>query len=99
MCGTNDDTIQQRLLTKLGLIYKKSLEMAQNLEATRQDMRELHPTTSSSNVINKVTQAEPETKSQRKLDTSCYHCGNLNTSQPAACSKKQFATSVAKWVT
>ena len=48
VCGINDDAIQRRLLTEPGLTYKKSLEIAQNLEATSQNMRELHPTTTSS---------------------------------------------------
>ena len=59
VCGINNDTIQRRLLTEPGLTYKKSLEIAQNLEATSQNMRELHPTTTSSkreatSEINKV---------------------------------------------
>lgn len=80
VCGINDDTIQRRLLTEPGLTYKKSLEIAQNLEATSQNMRELHFTSSSkpkeaNNEINKVAQAKSEPKPQGKPDSHCYRCG------------------------
>ena len=61
VCGINNDAIQWRLLTELGSTYKKSLEIAQNLKATSQNMKELHPATSSSkketsnSEINKVS--------------------------------------------
>ena len=83
--------------------------MAQNLEATSQNMRELHPTgtTSSSkqeasnNEIHKfqVAQAKPETKPQRKQTRLVIIVENLDTNQPAAISKKQLATSVVRWAT
>ena len=80
VCGISDDAIQRRLLTEPGLTYKKSLEIAQNLEATSQNMRELHSTSSSkkeaSSEVNKVIQAgKPESKPQGKSDTPCYRCG------------------------
>ena len=70
VCGINDDTIQQRLLTEPGLTYKKSLQIAQHLKATSQNMRELHSTTEADNntEINKVAQAKPESKPQGKPD-------------------------------
>ena len=80
VCGISDDAIQRRLLTEPGLTYKKSLEIAQNLEATSQNMRELHSASSSkkeaSSEVNKVIQAgKPESKPQGKSDTPCYRCG------------------------
>ena len=45
VCGINDDAIQRRLLAEPVLTFKKSLEIAQGLEATARHMRELHPFT------------------------------------------------------
>ena len=80
VCGISDDAIQQRLLTEPGLTSKKSLKIAQNLEATSQNMRELHSASSSkkeaSSKVHKVVQAgKPESKPQGKSDTLCYCCG------------------------
>ena len=41
--GINDDTMQRCLLAEPGLTFKKSLEIAQGLEATARHMCDLHP--------------------------------------------------------
>ena len=43
VCGINDDAMQRRLLAEPGLMFKKSLEIAQSLKATVRHMCELHP--------------------------------------------------------
>ena len=94
VCGINGDAIQRHLLTEPGFTYKKSLEIAQNLEVISQNMRELHPATSSSkketikSKINKVAQAKPVTKPQGKPDMPCYHCGKPG-HKPISCHFKE----------
>ena len=91
--GIRDDAIQRRLLTEPGLTYKKSLDIAQNLEATSQNIRELHSASSSkkeaSSKVNKVVQAgKPESKPQGKSNMPCYRCGKPG-HQSASCRFKE----------
>ena len=98
VCGINDDAIQRHLLTELGLTFKKSLEIAQSLEATARHMRELHPaaagsskreTNTSSKEINKLTQQNP---TQSKSEATCCHCGKPG-QKPANCCYKEATLS------
>ena len=43
VCGINDDTIQRRLFAESGLMFKKSLKIAQSVETTACYLRKLHP--------------------------------------------------------
>ena len=94
VCGINDDAIQRRLLAEPGLTFKKSLEIAQSLEATAHHMRKLHPaaagsskreTSTSSNEINKLTQQNP---TPTKSEATCCRCGKPG-HKPANCRYKE----------
>ena len=95
VCEINDDAIQRRLLAEPGLTFKKSLEIAQSLEATARHMRELHPaaaslsskreTSTSSSEINKLTQNKP---TQSKSEATCYRCGKSG-HKPVTCHYKE----------
>ena len=83
VCGINDSAIQRCLLAEPGLTFKKSLEIAQSLEATARHIHELHPTAAvsskretntSNNEINKLTQQNP---TQSKWEATCCCCGKL----------------------
>ena len=78
-----------------GLTFKKSLEIAQSLEATARHMRKLHPaaaslsskreTSTSSSETNKLTQQKP---TQSKAEATCCRCGKSG-HKPANCHYKE----------
>ena len=92
--GNNDDAIQRRLLAEPILTFKKSLKIAQSLEATAHHMHELHPAaagsskrekSTNSNEINKLTQ---QNTTQSKSEATCCCCGKQG-HKPANCRFKE----------
>ena len=77
VCGTNDDTIQKRLLAEPKLTYAKALELAQGLETAAQNVKEIScketasPYTPTRNGQQEVYKVTPE----GKAELSCYRCG------------------------
>ena len=70
VCGINDGGIQRRLLSEPDLTYKKSLNLAQAMEAAERNVQDLK----GSNVgIEKLYMVKDTT--QRSQNISCYRCG------------------------
>ena len=88
-----------------GLMFKKSLEIAQSLEATAYHMRELHPTAAGSskmetntgsNEINKLTH---KTQLQVNQKQHVAIVESQDTNQRTVIIKKQLVISVVKLAT
>ena len=103
VCGINGNAIQSQLLIEPGVMFKKSLKIAQNFKATAEIMRELHliavgsskrETSSSSNEINELTQQYLTQCINQKQRVD--YVESQDTNQQTVIIKKQLVIAVVK---
>ena len=76
MCGISDDHIQQRLLSRKGLTYKKALESLQGLETAAKNVRELQSAKQEPAQVRKVTPDGRGGVQTAGVGRGCFRCGN-----------------------
>ena len=71
VCGINNDTIQNRLLSEAKLTFKKAMDLAQGLEAVTKNAKELKPLTAAAppETVHQVTTVKNEGS------ITCHRCG------------------------
>ena len=93
LCGINNDTIQNRLLSEAKLTYKKAMDLAQGLESAAKNAKELKPLASVTplETVHKVTTTDKDgsvtchrcgekghkAPSCRFKNAKCHHCGKV----------------------
>ena len=80
VCGINDDTIQRRLLAEKKLTLDKALEIATGMEAAKQNLSELHGSST-------TPKQEDVHKMAVKPALNCYRC-NGSSHTPDKCKFK-----------
>ena len=77
VCGVRDKRLQQRLLTKPDLTFKKAMELCQAIEAAERNAKDLQarqpPKTATVLALNKPTKSRRPPAAA--VTTKCYRCG------------------------
>ena len=76
VCGISDDHIQQRLLSKKGLTYKKALKSLQGLETAAKNVRRLQSAKQEPAQVHKVTPDGRGGVQTAGVGRGCFRCGN-----------------------
>jgi hypothetical protein len=75
VCGINDIRIQRRLLAEVDLTYKKAFDLAQAMEATEKNARELQ-----TDKVYNVQKPKAAANAPPVPNWDCYHCGGKHKS-------------------
>jgi len=70
VCGINNTKVQQRLLSEKDLTYKKTVEIAQAMEAATEGVNDLNGASVGVNVVKSKFKSDTS-----KSGTACYRCG------------------------
>ena len=73
--GIDNEAIQRRFLLETTLTFKKALELAQGLEATTKNTREIQ--NGSAGIKNGKSGSSHESPQESVGKVACYHCGKI----------------------